>query len=270
MKRPRNSAAASAPPGADNRLFIGSVAKCFRILEILNASDRALTLTEIARRVDFDKSSVQRTTHTLRVLGYLRQHPETRAYALSSKMLEFTHTVQAQDRVRSVARPMLEDLNRECGETVNLTRLEGFDVVYVARYPSVHAVSVDLHIGSRLPAFCTSPGRAMLARMPEDEAWWILEHSDRKPMTEHTVTDLSRLKVILAETRKRGYAVNNQETHVGDVSIAAAVVDQAGKVAGAINIAVPSPRWSLAELQRKLSPKLVRTAVEVSRNLGVL
>lgn len=270
MSRSEESRQAGVANLLGDRLFIASVAKCFRILELLNERDGPLTFTEIAREVDFDRSSVQRATHTLRVLGYLTQHPSTRAYALSSKMLDFTHTVLAQDRVRAVALPLLEALNRESGETVNLTRLEGCEVVFIARFPSIHAVSVDLHIGSRLPAFCTSPGRAMLARFPEADASQILERCERRAMTEHTVTSLTRLREILVETRRRGYAANNQESHVGDVSIAAAIVDQAGKVVGAINIAAPSPRWSIAELQRRFAPSLMRTANEISRDVGTL
>lgn len=268
VRAPRKSNAADAREG--DRLFVGSVARCFRVLEVLASADRPLPLSEIVRRVAFDKSAVQRTTHTLRVLGYLRQQEETRAYSLSSKMLGFTSAVLAQDRVREVAIPLLEALNRDCGETVNLTRLEDTEVVFVARFPSIHAVSVDLRIGSRLPAWCTSPGRAMLSRLPEDEALDILRRSVRKARTPHTVTDLAALARILGETRKRGYAVNDQETFVGDVSVAAALVDPSGRVAGAINIAVPSPRWTITELQRKLAPSLVRTAAEISRSLGTL
>ncbi|MGE0315258.1 MAG: IclR family transcriptional regulator [Lautropia sp.] len=260
----------AAPAHGDDRLFIGSVAKCFRVLELLNASDGPLGLVEIARQSGLGKSAAQRATHTLRELGYLRQHPDTRAYALSSKMLDFTHTVLAQDRVRSVAMPALEALNRHCGETVNLTRLEGEEVVYVARFPSMHAVSVDLHIGSRLPAFCTSPGRAMLSRMPAEDARRILDASRRIARTPHTETGLRRILDILQETRRRGYAVNDQESHVGDVSIAAAIVDGAGRVAGAINIAAPSPRWTIVSLQRRFSGELMWTATEVSKAIGVL
>jgi DNA-binding IclR family transcriptional regulator len=245
------------------------MAKCFRVLEVLSIAEGPLALSDIVRRVGMDKSAVQRVTHTLRVLGYLRQLPDTRAYAISSKMLAFTHAVLAHDRVRAVAMPLLEELNRRCGETVNLTRLEDTEVVFIARFPSVHPVSVDLHVGSRLPAYCTSPGRAMLARLPEDAARAILQRSALRLLTTHTVTELPRLLSILEQTRKRGYAVNNQETFVGDISIAAAIVDQAGRVAGAINIAAPSPRYSLTALERALANDLMRTAGEVSRSLGV-
>ncbi len=271
---PKNAPTGVAPdiaaPASDDRLFITSVAKCFRILELLNASDGPLGLVEIARLTGLGKSAAQRATHTLRTLGYLRQHPDTRAYALSSKMLDFTHTVLAQDRVRSVALPALEALNRHCGETVNLTRLEGNEVVIIARFPSVHPVSVDLHIGSRMPACCTSPGRAMLSRMPPAEARRIVEQSSRTALTAHTETGLRRLVEILDETRHRGYAVNNQETFVGDLSIAAAIVDRVGRVAGAVNIAAPAPRWTITALQQTFRADLMRTASEISKGIGVL
>ena len=109
-------------------------------------------------------------THTLRVLGYLRQDPGTRAFTLSGRMLEFGHTVLATDWLRDCAQPHLEALNRRVGETVNLMELQEHEIVYMLRYPSIHAVSVDLHVGSRLPAFCSAAGRAMLAAMDEARA----------------------------------------------------------------------------------------------------
>jgi len=154
-RQPRAGKAAAIPPDAvtahrdirlpmgDDRLFVGSVAKSFRILELLSESGRALTLMELAERSGLGKSATQRAAHTLRVLGYLSQHPETRAYSLSYRMLELTHTVLAEDRVRMVSMPLLEALNNSCGETVNLTRLAGTEVVFIARFPSRHSVSVD-------------------------------------------------------------------------------------------------------------------------------
>ena len=253
----------------DDPLHVAAIARAFRVLEALSAADRPMTLTQLVRPSGLGKSAVQRITHTLGALGYLKQDAATRAWSLSSRMLAFSQAVLGQDRVREAALPHLEALARECGETVNLTRLEGVDVVYIARYPSVHAVSVDLRVGSRLPAFCTSPGRAMLARLPADESHGILARSARKAWTANTVTETAKHAANVDETRKRGYAVNDQETFAGDVSIAAAPVDAAGQVAGATDIAAPSPRWTLAELQRKLARRLVRAAGEVSKGLGV-
>lgn len=260
-----------APPAAaDHPLYVGSIAKCFQVLEALNAAGRAVALTELAALAELERSAVQRITHTLKTLGYIRQHPATRAYTLTGRMLEFGHTVLATDRLREKAFSFLERLNRRTGETVNLMELEGDEIVYVARFPSLHAVSVDLHLGSRLPAFCTAAGRAMLAQFDETQALSRLAAAKRKPMTVHTVTDLPGLRRALSEVRRLGYALNDQEAFVGDISVAAPLCDRAGKVVGALNIAVPSPRWKVDDVRRKLAPQVVATARAIAAELGVL
>jgi DNA-binding IclR family transcriptional regulator len=248
----------------DDALYVASVAKCFQVLEALNAAGRALTLTELAPLAGLPRSAVQRLTHTLRTLGYLRQHPRSRAYTLGSRLLEFGHTVLATDRVRERALPHLAALNRDTGETVNLMELEGHDIVYVARFPSVHAVSVDLHVGSRLPAFCTAAGRAILAQVAPAEARARLAAAPRRAWTTRTVTDVARLAHLLDEARRLGYALNDQEGFVGDISVAAALVAPDGAVAGAINIAVPTPRWRVEAVRRELVPRVLATARAVA------
>lgn len=263
-------ARSSAPAERDNPLFVASIAKCFDVLEALNGASRPVALTELAALARVERSAVQRITHTLKTLGYLRQHPQTRAFTIAGRMLDFGHTVLATDPVRAKAYPFLERLNATTGETVNLMELEGDDIVYVARFPSLHAVSVDLHVGSRLPAFCTAAGRAILARLPEADAAARLAGAPRKAMTAHSVTDLAGLKRALADARKLGYALNDQEAFLGDVSVAAALNDRGGNVVGAINIAVPSPRWKTEDVRRKLAPQVVATAHEIGLELGVL
>jgi len=261
MPKTRASAKKESP------LFMGSVAKCFQVLEALNAAGRAVALTELAAIAQMDRSAVQRVTHTLHALGYLRQHPVTRAFTLSGRMLEFGHTVLATDRLRDKATPYLDALNRKTGETVNLMELEGQDIVYVARFPSLHAVSVDLHVGSRLPAFCTAAGRAILAQLDEADALAMLAAAKRVPMTKRTVTDLPGLRAALANARELGYALNDQEAFVGDISIAAPLLNRAGEPVGAVNIAVPSPRWQLADVLRRLVPQLMKTVRDINGDL---
>jgi DNA-binding IclR family transcriptional regulator len=254
--------------GRESPLFMGSVAKCFQVLEALNAAARPVALTELAALARLDRSAVQRITHTLHAMGYLRQSPATRAYTLSGRMLEFGHTVLATDRLRDKAEPHLQALNRKTGETVNLTELEGPEIVYVARFPSLHAVSVDLHVGSRLPVYCSAAGRAILSRLDEDEAMAMLAAIKRPALTKRTITDLPGLRAALAEARRLGYALNDQEAFVGDISIAAALMNRAGEPVGAVNIAVPSPRWTLEEVLRRLVPQLMKTVREINRELA--
>lgn len=258
------------PTGAaagDSPLFMGSVAKCFQVLEALNTAGRAVGLTELASLSGLDRSAVQRITHTLRVLGYLRQDPATKAFRLAGRMLEFGHTVLATHELRERAQPHLQALNRRTGETVNLMELEGHEVVYVSRFPSMHAVSVDLHVGSRLPAFCTAAGRAILSRLEQDEALSHLKAARRVRMTPRTVTDLNGLRELLQRAHELGYALNDQEAFIGDISVAAPLVDGKGHPVGAINIAVPSPRWNVQDVVDRLVPYLLRTAATINKDL---
>jgi IclR family pca regulon transcriptional regulator len=251
--------------GTASSLFMGSVAKCFQVLESLNTAGRPVSLTQLAQLSGLDRSAVQRITHTLRVLGYLRQDADSKAFRLSGRMLEFGHTVLATNQLRERAQPHLETLNRRTGETVNLMELEGDEIVYVARFPSLHAVSVDLHVGSRLPAFCTAAGRAILSQMEPAEALARLKGVKRSSMTARTVTDIAGLSSALDAARKLGYALNNQEAFVGDVSVAAPLVDPQGHPVGAVNIAVPTPRWRIDDVLARLVPPLLKTAAAINR-----
>lgn len=268
--------ASNAPAGArvaaraaevDSPLFMGSLAKCFKVLEALNTARHPLGLTQLAQLAGLDRSGVQRITHTLRVLGYLRQDPATKAFRLSARMLEFGHTVLATNQLRDRAQPHLEALNRRTGETVNLMELEGEEIVYVSRYPSLHPVSVDLHLGSRLPAFCTAAGRAILSHMDPTEALAALKAAKRTSMTRHTVTDLAGLRAALETAREQGFALNDQEAFIGDISVAAPLLNGEGRPLGAVNIAVPSPRWQLQDVLTRLVPQLLKTAGTINKDL---
>jgi IclR family transcriptional regulator, pca regulon regulatory protein len=256
-----------AAPERDSPLFMGSLAKCFQVLEALNTAGRPVGLTELAQLAGMDRSGVQRITHTLRVLGYLRQDPTSKAFRLSGRMLEFGHTVLATHHLRERAQPHLETLNRRTGETVNLMELEGDEIVYVARFASLHAVSVDLHVGSRLPAFCTAAGRAILSQLEPADALARLKAARRSAMTPRTVTDLAGLRAVLDTARAQGYALNDQEAFIGDISVAAALVDAHGQPLGAVNIAVPTPRWQLQDVLARLVPPLLRTVAAIHREV---
>ncbi len=252
---------------ADSPLYMGSLAKCFQVLEALNTAGRAVGLTELAQLAGLDRSGVQRITHTLRVLGYLRQDPASKAFRLSGRMLEFGHTVLATNAVRARAQPHLDALNKRTGETVNLMELEGDEIVYVSRFPSLHAVSVDLHVGSRLPAFCAAAGRAILSHMDPAEALARLKGARRVAMTQRTITDLQGLRKALQDARELGYALNDQEAFVGDISVAAPLLDPSNRPLAAVNIAVPSPRWQLEEVLARLVPALLKTTAAIGRDL---
>ncbi|HLI10315.1 MAG TPA: IclR family transcriptional regulator C-terminal domain-containing protein [Alphaproteobacteria bacterium] len=270
--KPQRKAKAKGRAGpkseGDNNLYVASVEKAFRVLDVLNEVGKPLGLSEIVPLTGLGKSATQRFVFTLRTLGYVNQDPLSKAYSLSTKMLEFGRAYLSADAIREKVAPLLAAANRQSEETVNLSVLDRDEVVYVLRYPSRHAVSVDLSVGSRLPAFCTAPGRAILAHLEPSEADRILEGSRREKRTEFTVTGKHALKTILAEVRSRGFCINNQEAFIGDISIASPVFNHMGKVVAAVNIAVPWPRWSVERVEQRLVPVVVETARRASHTLG--
>jgi len=162
------------------------------------------------------------------------------------------------------AMPFLQDAHRECEESVNFTQIDGTDVVWVVRLPSLHAVSADMSVGARLPAYCTAPGRAILAHLPPLQALDILQRSNRARLTPHTKTDLGEILKAIETARRDGVATANHECFIGDLSTAAAVFDGTGQVLGAINIAVPAARWTPEQVRARLSPLIARTATAIS------
>lgn len=252
----------------ESTLYVASVEKAFRVLEALNRLGRPAGLAGLVPLTGLGRSATQRFLFTLRALGYVHQDQATKAYSLSSRMLEFGRAYLSADSIRDRARPFLDVANQESGETVNLTILDREDVVYVLRFPSRHVVSVDLAVGSRLPAFCTAPGRAILAHLESNEVETILTGSVREKRTPYTVTAKTGLLKILRGVREQGFCINNQEAFVGDLSIAAPVFGHTGRVLAAVNIAVPTPRWTVNQAEQELVPIVRKAARQIGETLG--
>jgi len=252
----------------ENGLFVASVEKAFRVLDTISEAKTELGLSEIAARTGIGKSAAQRFLYTLHALGYLNQDNASRGYRLSSKLLALSGACVSADILKKKAHPILEEANRRCEETINLTILDGTDVVYILRFPSKHVVSVNLPVGIRLPAYCTAPGRVLLAHLDRAKIDLALAKSDRVKHTDLTETDPCRLHEILAQVRRQGYALSNQEAFVGDISVAAPIFDDQGNAAAAVNVAVPFPRWSLANVKRQLIPIIREVGRDVSKALG--
>jgi IclR family transcriptional regulator, pca regulon regulatory protein len=254
-----------APP-ARSSLFVGSTEKAFQVLHAFDGPQRFMTLADIARAANLDRSAAQRLVYTLEALGYLRRVAGTRNYGLTSKVLQFSHNYLKANDLIDRASPRLLDISRNLGETTNLHELDGHEVVFVARFPGQHLINVDIVIGSRLPALFTASGTAILSALPEEERLDLLKRTPLEPMTPFTVTDPDKLlnRVRLAATR--GYAVVMNETVMGDISVAAPVIDEHGRAVAAINISVPTTRWTQERAEAELVQHVHVAATSVSRS----
>ncbi len=255
-------------PDRRDALFVNSLEKGLRVLYAFGKTGRSLGLTEIARETGLNVSAAQRFVHTLGSLGYLRKDERSRRYRLTAKLLDFSFAYLRADTLAEPAMPHLVDLGEQCGETVNLSQLDGVDIVCVTRIPRRGVRTTTGVVGARRPAFCTSSGRAMLAYLQEEEAIRIIAESDRTPLTPKTITDPGAVLERVAKARSMGYSVVDEEFVAGEISVAAPILDYSGTSVAAINLPVPTNRWSLEAVHARLAPMVIRTARAISRAKG--
>jgi len=251
-------------PKRSDTLMVQSVAKAFRVLTVFDKGRGSLTLSQIAQQTGMDISTVQRFTHTLTQLGYLRKDPATRQFELSIKTLDLAYHYIRGSRLVDRAVPVLLQLSTQTEEAVSLTVLDGTEVVFVLRYLSRRMLNTDVIAGTRLPAYCTAPGRAMLSRLPEARVRDILAHSALYAHTPSTPTDQDALLARIDQARQDGYAAAFDEIYHGDASIAAPILDADGQAIAAVNIAVPLARMDRAQFLETFTHLVITAARSIS------
>jgi DNA-binding IclR family transcriptional regulator len=216
------------------------------VLEALAASPDRLTLGELARQLGFPKSSLHGVLRTLLARGWVRTDVTGTRFGLGLRALLVGASYVDPDDSVAVLAPVLDDLSEHFGETVHLGRLDGLDIVYLAKRESVHPLRLFSAIGRRLPAHATALGKVLLAQRTDAELTRLLPTSLRR-LTAHTLVTRTALLRDLRATRDRGYAVDHEENSEGIVCLAVAVPARAGTAAGAhpvdaISISVPTAR----------------------------
>ncbi len=245
-------------------LYIRSLEKAFRILSVFDVDRPSLSLAQVGAAARLDRSAAQRFTHTLERLGYLRKDPETRRFELTTRTLDLGyHFIRSHPLVQQ-ALPYLQHLSRETEEAVSLSVLDGTEIVYVSRFMSRQMLATNVIIGTRLPAYCSSPGRAILSRLDAVERRAILQASRLHRYTPSTTTNPEALEAIVARAAECGYAHAYDEIFPGDISFAAPVVGAAGRPAGAVSISVTSLHYCASEAEGRFAPLVVGTARSIS------
>jgi IclR family pca regulon transcriptional regulator len=161
----------------------------------------------------------------------------------------------------------MEQLVAEAHESCSISVLEGTEVVYILRVPTSKIMTINLSIGSRLPAWCSSMGRVLLSGLDDTHLDAILAASDIAPRTRQTITSLKTLKKAIAQVRTKGYAVVDQELEEGLCSIAVPLFDRAGNIIAAMNLSGNTSRITQAQMTRKLLPLLKRAAERINAAL---
>jgi IclR family pca regulon transcriptional regulator len=260
---PAKPSAQAADPSASS-LYVQSVEKAMKVLTAFDGSKRQLSLSEISSFTALDMSATQRFTYTLAALGYLFKDPDSRKYELSPRLLDFTYHYLTSNDLVSRATPYLQQLGSETEEATNLTVLDDTDIVFVLRIVSRNVFNAHVITGSRLPAYCTAPGLAILATLPDGEIDDILSRTNLVPYTASTVYQPRKIKERLVQIRKQGYAHAEDEYFVSDISTAAAITNAHGRGIGAVNIAVARSRWRADRDEKRFADLVISTASAIS------
>ena len=251
-----------------NRYHVEALSRGMQILEAFTEGTSSLSLTEIASSVGLDKSTTFRFAHTLEKLGYLERNPETKQYRPGLRVLRLGFAALNSLDIAQIAQPHLKALSAECGETANMTVRDGAEIVYVVRIKTRQIISANLQVGSRLPVYCTSMGKAQLTDLSRQELDALLGEGPYPKIGPNTITTLNALIVELDQVRQQGYAVNDEELAAGLRAVAAPDRHHNGEIVAAINISVPTARASRQELEQVLAPMVTETAREISLALG--
>jgi IclR family pca regulon transcriptional regulator len=265
MSAMASSATAVAAPASD-RDYVQSLERGFAVLLAFDEQRPNPTLAELASATGFSRPSVRRLLLTLQRLGYV--DGANGRWRLTPRVLSIGQHYTASHAMIELAQPHLLRLAERTHESASLAALDGVDVVYVARVPVRRIMSINVSVGTRVPAHATSMGRALLAWAPAPTVERVVAESGLRRLTTRTITDPARFRAALTQVRADGYAMVVGELEEGLVSVAAPVRDQTGAVVAALASSTSIGRMELERLTADVVPLLLATAADLSADLG--
>lgn len=243
------------------RDHVGSLARGLTVMEILAAHPSGMTLSEMAEAAGLTRAGARRFLLTLVASGYAVQ--EGRKFRLSSRLIATARTWVSGSTLWTFAEPFMRQISQRLNESCSAAILADEDVVYVARVAGRRILSVGLHVGTRLPAYCTSMGRILLSDLSADDLEAYLARATIPANTPKTVTDRSKLAGLIANSREDGYAVVDEELELGLRSIAVPIRNRSGRIEAAINVSTQSARFSISGMEREFLPHLKEAAAAI-------
>src|SRR5271163_382323 len=259
----RMSPAASLDVYTGDPNFMTSLARGLIVIQAFTQQSPQMTISQLSIKTGLSRAAVRRCLYTLTKLGFAGAEDGSR-YSLRPRMLTLSHTYTTSNTLSSAAQPILERMSASLHESFSVATLDGEDIVYIARTQVNRVMAVDLHIGSRLPAYCTSMGRILLAYLPTEQLEQYLAKVNLIPHTTRTITSVEKLRLALRNIRRNGYAICDQEYEVGLRSLAVPVYSSSGRVVATLNLSGNAPRLSVIEMQSRFLTPLRNAATELS------
>ncbi len=243
---------------------IQSLDRGLEILEAVGRARRPVALAELAALLRVDRSSAYRLANTLRLRGFLAQQPDSKQYLLGSAVWRLASHFRFRDVIVQAARPYVDRLAAQTGETTHLAILEGASAVLIDHQLSEQPVGVSAGSGFSVALHCTSVGKALIADFDQPQLVQLLGHGPLPALTKRTIVTLAALAEDCRRTRRRGYSLDDEEHHEGVRCVGAPIRDASGEVIASLGISAPVER-----LSRQRIPAVGRLVQEAAAELSV-
>jgi IclR family pca regulon transcriptional regulator len=252
----------NTPQPAARSSYVRSLARGLSVLGSFTPDSPVQTVSQVAAMTRIDRAGVRRMLRTLEALGYV--HREGPKFHLAPRVLDLAYMYLSTTPLCNIAEPVLEKLVSVVHESCSVSVLDGSETVFVVRVPVHKIMSINLAIGSRLPAYCTSAGRILLGDLSKERLDRALKASGITKHTRYTVTSIPELKRIVRRDRARGWSLLNQELEEGVCALSVPIVDRTGRIIAAINVAGSFSRATPRKMISTVLPRLKHAAQEIN------
>jgi IclR family transcriptional regulator, acetate operon repressor len=248
MRAPKKVASGRPRSNPEPAGQVQSLARGLNVLQQLAESVGGLTLTEVAARVDLPNSTTHRLLTTLEQNGFVHQDTQLRRWQIGVQTFAVGNAYLNNRDFVAMARPLMQQLVAQTGETSNLGILDKKHVVFIAQVECTELMRMVVKLGSRSPVHASGVGKSLLAHWHEKELLKLIKPQDLKELTQHTITDLKAFKNELSAIAARGYAIDDEEQIMGLRCVAANIYNEFGDTLAAISVSGPTQRISTERL----------------------
>ncbi|KJZ19015.1 IclR family transcriptional regulator [Loktanella sp. S4079] len=242
----------------------GTVGKALAVLEEVASFERPVRFSELQGKSEYPKATLYRLLQTLTKQRMLSYDPDSGTYSMGVRLVCLAHAAWRTSSLAPIARPYMDKLSENTGETVHLAQLDHAQVIYVDKRNATQHLPMYSEAGKVGPAYCTGVGKAMMAYLPDDQLAGVLAQQSWHRFTDGTMTDEAALRAELVAIRERGHAYDREEHEPGIICVALPIRNDSGRVLGAISVTSSTLRTSLEKLDTFV-PLIRETAHQIAR-----
>lgn len=228
----------------------GTVGKALDVLDMVAAAGHPVRFTELLASSAYPKATLYRLIQTLTHQGMLSFDPDRQTYALGVRLVRLAHAAWATSSLAPIARPYLDELSAETGETIHLAQMDNGQVLYVDKRNAAKPVEMFAQAGKVGPAYCTGVGKAMLAFVSDEALDRAIQRQSFHRFTPHTLDTPAKLRAELEAIRSRGHAFDREEHEPGIICCAVPILTRTGRVIGALSVTSTTARTTINALEQ--------------------